>query len=146
MSSESENASESRAVADPSNVHWIRHYCTTYPDMKLVLSHSARGFQPEHNLEGLPQLADLPNLYFDSSINCEPTAHEAIIRIMGHDRLLYGTDYPCCHILGKYLALGSGAQRHSGRGRVLEQRPSCVRKVSARVRGVDRRCVGLLTL
>ena len=106
MSSESENASESRAVADPSNVHWIRHYCTTYPDMKLVLSHSARGFQPEHNLEGLPQLADLPNLYFDSSINCEPTAHEAIIRIMGHDRLLYGTDYPCCHILGKYLALG----------------------------------------
>lgn len=97
---------KSRAVADPSNVHWIRHYCTTYPDMKLVLSHSARGFQPEHNLEGLPQLADLPNLYFDSSINCEPTAHEAIIRIMGHDRLLYGTDYPCCSILGKYVALG----------------------------------------
>ncbi|MCH2131906.1 MAG: hypothetical protein MK179_22425 [Pirellulaceae bacterium] len=95
---------------------------------------------------GQQREADLPNLYFDSSINCEPTAHEAIIRIMGHDRLLYGTDYPCCHVLGKYLALGSGAQRHSGRGRVLEQRPSCVRKVSARVRGVDRRCVGLLTL
>jgi hypothetical protein len=97
---------KSRGPADPSNIHWIRHYCTTYPNMTLVLSHSARGFQPEHNLEGLPQLADLENLYFDTSVNCEPTAHEAIIRIMGHERLLYGTDFPCSHVLGKYLALG----------------------------------------
>ena len=96
----------SRAVADPENIHWLRHYCQTYPNMTLVLSHSARGFNPEHNLVGLPQLADLDNLYFDTSVNCEPTAHEAIIRIMGPQRLLYGTDYPCSHVIGKYLALG----------------------------------------
>ena len=58
-----------RAVADPSNIHWIRHYCTTYPQIKLILAHSARGFQPAHNLEGLTQLADLDNLYFDTSAN-----------------------------------------------------------------------------
>ena len=98
---------KSRAVADPSNIHWIRHYCKTYPNMKLVLSHSARGFQPENNLQGLPHLADLDNLYFDTSVNCEPTAHEAIMRIMGHERLLYGTDFPCSHVIGKYLALGN---------------------------------------
>ncbi|MAV38607.1 MAG: hypothetical protein CMJ59_24480 [Planctomycetaceae bacterium] len=97
---------KSAAVADPSNIHWIRHYCQKYPGITLVLSHSARGFQPEHNLAGLPQLADLENLYFDSSVNCEPTAHQAVIRMMGHDRLLYGTDYPCSHVLGKYLAVG----------------------------------------
>ena len=95
------------AVADPSNIHWIRHYCTTYPDFKLVLSHSARGFQPENNLQGLPELTDLPNLYFDTSVNCEPFAHITIIRIMGHDRLLYGSDYPCSHVLGRYIALGN---------------------------------------
>ena len=95
-----------RAVADPSNIHWIRHYCTTYPDMKLVLSHSARGFQPENNVQGLPQLADLENLYFDTGVNCEPFAHETILRIMGTDRLLYGSDYPCSHVLGRYIALG----------------------------------------
>ena len=27
-----------RAVADPGNQHWIRHYCKTYPDMKLILA------------------------------------------------------------------------------------------------------------
>ena len=94
------------AVADPSNIHWIRHYCTTYPDMTLVLSHSARGFQPENNLRGLPQLVDLDNLYFDTSVNCEAFAHETIIRIMGHERLLYGSDFPCSHVLGRYIALG----------------------------------------
>ena len=98
---------KTRAVADPSNIHWIRHYCKTYPNMKLVLSHSARGFQPQNNLDGLPHLADLPNLYFDSSVNCEPTANEAVIRIMGHDRLLYGSDYPCSHILGRYIGVGN---------------------------------------
>ena len=82
-----------RAVADPGNQHWIRTYCERYPDMKLILAHSARGFQPSHNFEGLPRLADLPNLYFDSSANCEPMAHAAIIRTFGHDRFMFGTDF-----------------------------------------------------
>ncbi len=83
----------SQAVADPGNIHWIRRYCENYPDMKLILAHSARGFQPAHNFEGLPQLGGLGNLYFDASANCEPLAHESIIRIMGHERLMNGTDF-----------------------------------------------------
>ena len=83
-----------RAVADPGNIHWIRTYCETYPNMKLILAHGARGFQPSHNLEGLPQLTGLDNLWFDTSANCEPMAHQAIIRIIGHEKLMYGTDFP----------------------------------------------------
>lgn len=92
-----------RGVADPSNIHWIRHYCQTYPGMKLILAHSARGFQPSHNLEGLPQLSDLDNVYFDCSANCEPMAHQAIIRIMGHKRLMWGADFPVSHMRGRSL-------------------------------------------
>jgi predicted TIM-barrel fold metal-dependent hydrolase len=92
-----------RAVADPSNQHWIRHYCQRYPDMRLILAHSARGFQPAHNLEGLAALADLDNLYFDTSANCEPIAHQAIIRLCGHDKLMYGTDLPVSHMRGRSL-------------------------------------------
>lgn len=95
---------KSRAVADPSNIHWIRHYCETYPNMKLILAHSARGFQPAHNLEGLPQLTGLENLYFDTSANCEPMAHQAIIRIIGHKKLMYGSDLPVSHMRGRSLA------------------------------------------
>ncbi len=90
-----------RAVADPGNIKWIRHYCETYPNMKLILAHSARGFQPNHNLEGLPQLTGLDNLYFDTSGNCDQMAHQAIIRIIGHDKLMYGTDLPVSHFRGR---------------------------------------------
>ena len=95
---------KSRAVADPDNIHWIRRYCETYPDMRLILAHSARGFQPAHNLEGLPQLTGLDNLYFDTSANCEPIAHQAIIRIIGHEKLMYGSDLPVCHLRGRSVS------------------------------------------
>ena len=95
-----------RAVADPGNIHWIRHYCQTYPNMKLILAHSARGFQPAHNLEGLPQLTDLDNLYFDTSANCEPLAHVAIIRNFGHEKLMYGSDgLLASHMRGRTVAI-----------------------------------------
>ena len=95
---------KARAVADPSNQHWIRHYCEQYPDMRLILAHSARGFQPAHNLEGLAALADLDNLYYDTSANCEPIAHQAIIRLCGHHKLMYGTDLPVSHGRGRSLS------------------------------------------
>ncbi len=95
---------KSRAVADPANIEWIRRTCQTYPNMKLILAHSARGFQPAHNLEGLTHLVGLENLYFDTSVNCEPIAHQAIIRLMGHDKLMYGTDLPVSHMRGRSLS------------------------------------------
>ena len=95
---------KARALADSANRDWIRATCQKYPDMKLILAHSGRGFQPAHNLEGLSELAGLDNLYFDTSANCEPMAHQAIIRIMGHQRLMYGTDLPVSHMRGRSLA------------------------------------------
>ena len=95
---------KSRAVAEPANIACIRRYCEKYPNMRLILAHSARGFQPAHNLEGLPQLTGLDNLYFDTSANCEPIAHQSIIRIIGHDKLMYGTDLPVSHLRGRSLS------------------------------------------
>lgn len=93
-----------RAAADESNIHWIRHYCRTYPNMKLILAHSARGFQPAHNWEGLPRLKGLDNLYFDTSANCESAAHAAIIRTIGHEKLMYGSDWHISHYRGRSVA------------------------------------------
>ena len=72
--------------------------------MKLILAHSGRGFQPAHNLEGLPDLVSRDNLFFDTSANCEPMAHQAIIRILGHERLMYRTDLPIRHMRGRSLS------------------------------------------
>ena len=97
---------KSRAVADPDNLHWIQKYCRTYPNMQLILAHSSRGFQPAHNLEGLSQLAGIDNLWFDTSANCEPIAHQAIMRLIGPDRLMYGSDLPVSHSRGRVLGAG----------------------------------------
>jgi len=96
---------KSRACADPSNIKWIRHYCKSYPNMKLILAHSARGFQPAHNLEGLPQLKGLDNLYFDTSANCDPFAHQVILRTFGHKKLMYGTDIPVGVFRGRSVSV-----------------------------------------
>ena len=35
-------------------------------------------------------------------------ACEAIIETLGHDRLLYGTDFPVSHLRGRCVAIGDG--------------------------------------
>ena len=97
---------KARAVADPSNQHWIRHYCETYPDMQLILAHAARGFNPYHTIQGLAALRGLPNLWCDMSAVTDVGACEAIIELLGHDRLLYGTDFPVSHLRGRCVAVG----------------------------------------
>ncbi len=99
---------KARAVADPSNQHWIRHYCETYPDMQLILAHAARGFNPYHTIKGLTALGGLPNLWCDMSAVADIGACEAIIEILGHDKLLYGTDFPVSHLRGRCVAIGDG--------------------------------------
>jgi glutamate-1-semialdehyde 2,1-aminomutase len=99
---------KARAVADPSNQHWIRHYCETYPDMQLILAHAARGFNPYHTIEGLATLRGISNLWCDMSAVTDVGACEAIIEILGPDRLLYGTDFPVSHLRGRCVAIGDG--------------------------------------
>jgi glutamate-1-semialdehyde 2,1-aminomutase len=97
-----------RAVADPSNQHWVRYFCETYPHMQLILAHAARGFNPYHTIEGLGALRGLPNLWCDMSAVTDVGACEAIIEILGHERLLYGTDFPVSHLRGRCIAVGDG--------------------------------------
>jgi predicted TIM-barrel fold metal-dependent hydrolase len=97
---------KARAVADPSNQHWIRTYCETYPDMQLILAHAARGFNPYHAIQGLAALRGLSNLWCDMSAVTDVGACEAIIELLGHDRLMYGTDFPVSHLRGRCVAVG----------------------------------------
>ncbi len=97
---------KSRAVADPSNQRWIRHYCETYPNMQLILAHAARGFNSYHTIEGLPALRGLPNLWCDMAAVTDVGACEAVIEVLGHERLLFGTDFPVSHLRGRCVAIG----------------------------------------
>jgi len=96
----------SRGVADPSNQYWIRRYCENYPGMQLILDHCARGFNPHHVLEGLPALADLGNLWVDTSGVCNALSVQAVLGIVGPRRILYGSDFYVSHIRGTNFSVG----------------------------------------
>ncbi len=95
-----------RALADPLNQATIRRYCQTYPNMRLILAHAARGFNPWHTIEGIHSLEGLDNVWFDTSAVTEAGAFEAIIETMGHQRLMYGTDFHVSHVRGRCVAIG----------------------------------------
>lgn len=95
-----------RALADPANQEAIRTYCRRYPDMKLILAHGARGFNPHHTLEGIGALRGLSNLWCDCSAVTEAGTCEAILLTLGVDRLLWGSDFPVSHTRGRCVALG----------------------------------------
>ena len=74
--------------------------------MRLILAHAARGFNPWHTIEGIDSLCGLSNVFFDTSAVTEAGAFEAIVETMGHERLLYGSDFPVSHLRGRCVAIG----------------------------------------
>lgn len=95
-----------RALADPVNQATIRRYCTDYPNMRLILAHAARGFNPWHTIEGIQSLEGLQNVWCDTSAVTEAGAFEVIVEQLGHTRLLYGTDFHVSHMRGRCIAIG----------------------------------------
>ena len=94
-----------RSLADPENQRTLRRYAETYPDMRLILAHAARGFNPHHTAEGIGSLAGLPNVYFDTGAVTDYGAIEAIVQTIGHHAVLYGSDFPVSHTRGREIAL-----------------------------------------
>jgi predicted TIM-barrel fold metal-dependent hydrolase len=95
-----------RALADPGNQEVIRRYAERYPDMRLILAHAARGFNPHHTIAGIESLRGLGNVWCDTSAVTEYGAFEAIVDVLGVDRLLYGSDLPVSHMRGRCIAVG----------------------------------------
>ncbi|WP_437223073.1 aminotransferase class III-fold pyridoxal phosphate-dependent enzyme [Planctomicrobium sp. SH661] len=97
-----------RAVADPRNLEYIRSHCSRYPNTRLILAHAARGFCGYHTVEGIDSLRGLDNVYFDTSAICEAASFEAVLRVFGPTRLLFGTDFPVSEIVGRCISVGDG--------------------------------------
>src|SRR5262249_6103310 len=96
----------SRALADRGNRETIRRYAERYPNMRLILAHAARGFNPHHTVEGIGDLRGLGNVWCDTSAVTETGAFEAIVETLGVERLLYGSDFPISHMRGRCVAIG----------------------------------------
>lgn len=94
-----------KALADESNLNYIRTMAKKYPDAVLILAHAARSFASWTGVEAVERVADLENVWFDFSAVCESPAMIQIIRKAGISRCMWGSDYPICRARGKAISL-----------------------------------------
>ena len=97
-----------RALAEPENQRYIRSHCERFPGAKLILAHAARGFCGKHTVEGIDSIRGLDNVYFDTSAVCEPEAFEAILKVFGPTRLLFGADFCVTEMKSRCVDLADG--------------------------------------
>jgi glutamate-1-semialdehyde 2,1-aminomutase len=95
-----------RAMADRGNQQVIRAYAEKFPNARFILAHAARGFNPHQTIEGIESLRGLRNVWCDTSAITDGGAFEAIVRTLGVERLLYGSDFPVSHLRGRCVAMG----------------------------------------
>ncbi|MBI3987444.1 MAG: aminotransferase class III-fold pyridoxal phosphate-dependent enzyme [Lentisphaerae bacterium] len=96
----------SASLSDPDNWKTIRAMCQKYPGVRLILAHSARGFNPATVTAAIGKLRGLENIWFDSSCVCESAATLAILEEFGPRKLLWGSDFPCDMPRGKCVSAG----------------------------------------
>ena len=83
------------------NVREVREIRRRYPDIVLVLAHLGRCYTEPHAQEALPQFADDPGLFFDTSAVMNPASHRIALQHFGPYRLLYGSDNPIFYMRGR---------------------------------------------
>ncbi len=97
-----------RALAEPANQQYIRDRCRRYPGAKLILAHAGRGFCGKHTVEGIGSLRGIDNVFFDTSAVCESAAFEAILKVFGPTRLLFGSDFCVTEMRSRCVDLADG--------------------------------------
>lgn len=97
-----------RAMADEVNQKSIRRLCRKYPRCRLVLAHIARSFSYRSALDGFHAIADLPNVWVDTSAVAESEAIRHAIEVLGPEKVMYGSDYPISDFRGRCISIGEG--------------------------------------
>ena len=101
--------SRADAIGDDQNLADLQRLTATYPCAKWILAHCARSYAAWPIERAGKRLADLPNVWFDTSSVCESDAIESLIRTVGVERVMYGSDdVPVGVLRGKYIAFGYG--------------------------------------
>jgi len=88
-------------LGHPDNIREIREIRRRYPNVVLVIAHLGRSYTEPHAREGLPPLADDPEIFFDNSAVMNPAVHRLALEVIGHGRILYGTDNPVFYMRGR---------------------------------------------
>lgn len=95
------------AIDDHGNQQSIRQLCKKYPRMKLILAHIARSFNYRNARSGLYSMADIENVVVDTSAICETESFKAALKILGPQRILWGSDFGVSEMRGRCITTGN---------------------------------------
>lgn len=95
-----------RALGDPVNQDALRDYSERFRNVTWILAHAARGFNLYDLQDGIDSIRDLQNMVCDTSAVTEPEALAIVLRALGPQRVMYGSDFPVTHLRGRCVTLG----------------------------------------
>lgn len=95
------------AIADEENQKQLRYLCRRYPNVRLILAHIGRSFNYRNARQGLYCIADLENVFVDSSAICEAASFDVAFELLGPKRVMFGSDYPVSELRGRCATVGN---------------------------------------
>lgn len=95
------------SLADPENMKQIKRIAEKYPDLTLILAHSARAFAAWTAIETVGELRNYGNIMYDFSAVCESPSIMYIIKTVGAKRCMWGSDYNVCNVRGKAISIAN---------------------------------------
>lgn len=96
-------------IGDAQNLDDLEHLTQKYPGAKWILAHCGRSYSSWPIERAGDRLRNMPNTWFDTSSVCESDAVAALLRCVGVEQVMYGSDdVPVGILRGKYVAFGYG--------------------------------------
>ncbi len=92
-------------IADPDNIREVVELCEECPNGRIVLAHIGRSFGPWFIEQAIGTLRSLPNLTYDIAAVDDADAMEVVLKEVGPERLLFGSDLPYTLDRGKHLCV-----------------------------------------
>jgi len=94
-------------IADPENLDDLARLTEKYRRVRWILAHCARSYSAWMIQRAAERMKSLANVWYDTSSVCESDAIEALLSVVGADRVMYGSDdIPIGVVRGKYIAFG----------------------------------------
>jgi hypothetical protein len=87
-------------LRDPVNISELRRLSRDHPDVPVIIAHVGRSYAYAYAEAGLPQLADCGSLLYDISAVMRADVLELLLRTVGPQRVLYGSDLPILAMRG----------------------------------------------
>ena len=84
----------SARLRDPVNLSQMLEIERTYPNIKLIIAHVGRAYCLEDVGDAFATLAKTEKMMFDFSANTNERVFEQLIRTVGPQRILFGSDLP----------------------------------------------------